>query len=378
MTRVLIAPDKFKGSLTAADVADTLSEGLVRAGLQTVVLPLADGGDGSVAAAVASGFASRQVVVKAATGRDHVAAIAVASGTAVVEIANTCGLSTLGGLPLAPMTASSFGVGQAIRHALELGVTRIVVGLGGSASSDAGIGMLAALGYRFLDFYGREVTPIAANLCAIHRVDRTGVSSGLGGVELIVASDVTNPLIGPQGAAPVYGPQKGAGITDVEALENGYDCLIRAFADSGQQEAVALAQMTGAGAAGGCGFAAALTGARLVSGADFFLDLLNFDTHCAAADIVITGEGCLDPQTLNGKLPSVIAHRSRDKPVVAVVGISRLDVRATPFTRILAAADFSVSDTAGNRTATLDALGRIADTIGGWLNPRSAPAYCSR
>lgn len=363
MTSVLIAPDKFKGTLTAAEVAESLSVELVRAGINTIALPLADGGDGSVATALASGYGGHRVVVQAAVGNEHTATIAMNGSTAVIEIANTCGLMTLPGGRLSPLTASSFGFGQAIRRAMQFGVSRIVLGLGGSASSDAGIGMLAALGYRFLDSCGRDVVPLAANLGSIHTVDSTSVVSGLDNIDLIVASDVTNPLIGPDGAAAVFGPQKGASVADIDTLENGYETFIRALTDSGFADALALAQMTGAGAAGGCGFATALIGARLVSGANFFLDLVDFETHCEAADVVITGEGCLDWQTLSGKLPAVVAERSGTRPVIAVVGASRLDVRRTPFTHVFAARDYSPTDTSRDSVATRAALQRIGSRI---------------
>lgn len=375
MTTVLIAPDKFKGSLAAAEVASSLSDGLRRAGLDTITVPLADGGDGSVAAALASGYHSHRTIVQAATGGDHTATIAINGTTAIVEIANTCGLATLREGRLSPLTASSFGLGQAIRRAMELGAGRIVLGLGGSASSDAGIGMLGALGFRFHDHHGRELTPIAANLNAIHRVDDGGIAARLSGVELIVASDVTNPLIGPDGAAAVYGPQKGATATDIRTLENGYDQLIRALTESGHRDAPALAQLTGAGAAGGCGFAAALLGARLVSGADFFLDLVDFETHCEPTDLVITGEGCLDSQTLSGKLPAVVAQRSGTKPVVAVVGVNRLGLAQTPFARVLAATDYSTADTAHDPGATREALDRMAADLAQWLERGRAGIY---
>ncbi|TFV56636.1 glycerate kinase [Mycobacterium sp. PS03-16] len=360
---MLIAPDKFKGSLTATEVAQSLSDGLAAAGVNTIALPLADGGDGSVAAALAGGYRGHRVVVHGADGDEHPAAIALDGSTAVVEIANTCGLGTVAGKALSPMSASSFGLGQAIREAIGLGATRVIVGLGGSASSDAGIGMLAALGFRFRNHEGGEVIPIAANLGAIHRVDDAGAVTGLSQVELIVASDVTNPLIGPQGAAPVYGPQKGASVADIDALENGYDHLITALTDSGHRDAAAVAQMTGTGAAGGCGFAAALIGARLVSGANFFLDLLDFESHAAAADLVITGEGCLDSQTLSGKLPAVVAQRSGAKPVVAVVGANRLALSQTAFARIYAAGDYTLAQTANDPAATHEVLVRIARDI---------------
>ncbi|BCI85239.1 hypothetical protein NIIDMKKI_04450 [Mycobacterium kansasii] len=172
--RALIAPDKFKGSLSATEVADNLAHGLAATGVHTVTLPLADGGDGSVAAAVAAGMRPHPWPVADALGRPHTATIAVDAETAVVEVANTCGLATLPRDVLAPMTASSYGFGEAIRHAVGLGVRRIVLALGGSASTDGGAGLLAALGYTFHDSGGQPITPEAHALNRIRRVDVSG------------------------------------------------------------------------------------------------------------------------------------------------------------------------------------------------------------
>ena len=227
--KVLLAPDKFKGSLTAAEVAAHLAEGLAGRGVIVDQLPLADGGDGSVAAAVAAGFTAVPVTVAAATGRLHTAQIAVNRRsrpiTAVVEVAGTCGLHTLPDGRLAPLTAASTGVGQAVRCAVEQGAQRVVLALGGSASTDGGAGMLAALGAVFRDTSGHVVQVAGGTLSRIASVDLTGLLD-LGAVELVIASDVANPLLGPDGAAAVYGPQKGADAADVITLENGLQHLL--------------------------------------------------------------------------------------------------------------------------------------------------------
>ena len=310
--RVLIAPDKFKGSLTAAEVADHLAKGLAEAGAHSRTLPLADGGDGSVAAALASGFHPLPVDVHGATGESHRGVVAFDLDTAIVEVANTCGLATLPRRASdAPMTASSYGFGEAIRAALRLGRRRLVLALGGSASTDGGVGMLAALGYRFLDRTGELLAPTAENLVHIHCIDSHHVVK-LDGIQLTVAGDVTSPLIGPTGAAAVFGPQKGATATQVAQLDAGLRNLVDAFTRSGFENAATFAHAAGSGAAGGIGFAAMLLGASMASGAEYFLDLLDFDRHVAEADLVITGEGRLDHQTLQGKLPAArcIARRA--------------------------------------------------------------------
>ena len=238
--RILIAPDKFKGSLSAADVADNLAKGLARVDVDSASLPLADGGDGSVAAALASGLQPHVRDVSGPTGRRRPATIAVNGSTAVVEIANTCGLAALTPGDLAPMTASSYGFGEAIRHAMDLGARRLVLALGGSASTDGGTGMLAALGYRFHDINGDDVVATTTNLHRIYTV-HSGDAVDLRGFELIVASDVTSPLTGPGGTAAVFGPQKGATLADIDYLEAGLLNLVAAMHRSGWADAQLLA-----------------------------------------------------------------------------------------------------------------------------------------
>ena len=321
--KVLLAPDKFKGSLTAAQVVHHLGSGLQQRGIRYDGLPLADGGDGSVAAAAAAGFRSLKVDVAAATGERHLAAIAFDGVTAVVEVANTCGLHTLQGGAPAPLSASSAGLGDAVREALQLKAKRIVLALGGSASTDGGVGMLTVLGARFRDEAGQAVTPDGRSLNRIHTVDLTELPD-LTQTEIIIASDVQNPLTGPDGAAAVYGPQKGADPRQVVKLDAGLTHLVDRLAADGHPTARRLAATAGAGAAGGLGFAGLLLGGQVVSGADFFLDLLQFDTHLDGCDLVITGEGRIDNQTLHGKLPAIVARRASPIPVIAVVGRSDL------------------------------------------------------
>ena len=361
--RVLIAPDKFKGSLSATEVADNLATGLAGVGADCVTLPLADGGDGSVAAALAGGMRPHSCTVADAQARARTATIAVDGPTAVIEVANTCGLSTLPRGVLAPMTASSYGFGQAIRFAISLGARRLVLALGGSASTDGGAGMLSALGYTFLDADSRPITPSGGNLHHIHEV-RADDAIDLSGLELVVASDVTSPLVGPSGAAAVFGPQKGASPSDIDQLESGLAQLVSAMSQSGWADAAQLALAPGAGAAGGIGFAALSIGGRVVSGADYFLDLLGFDERVQSVDLVVTGEGRLDSQTLAGKLPAVVARRAAPTPVVAVVGRNDLTGGTSVFAQTYAVADLSEADTAGDPVRTATLLRRIGADIG--------------
>jgi glycerate kinase len=369
--KVLLAPDKFKGSLTAAEVASRLGDGLRFRGVTVDELPLADGGDGSVDAAIAAGFQPVPVTVPAATGRPHTTRIALGADsdahpvTAVVEVANTCGLHTLPGGRLAPLAATSAGVGQAVRHAVEHhGARRIVLALGGSASTDGGAGLLAELGMAFRDGAGRTIQIAGGTLQRIATVDPSGLLD-LTAVDLVIASDVANPLTGPHGAAAVYGPQKGATPEDVATLDAGLRHLVENLTVL-RSDAPALAQQPGAGAAGGLGFAGLLLGGRIVSGADYFLDLLDFDRRVADCDVVITGEGRIDDQTLHGKLPAVVAQRSRPRPVIAVVGRSDISAAAANemgLAAVHALTDHTDHNPAGDPRLSRSLLTQLARTI---------------
>ncbi|MBP2194012.1 glycerate kinase [Nocardia goodfellowii] len=364
--RVLVAPDKFKGSLTASEVADRLAEGLASAGIDSHRIPLADGGDGSVDAAIAAGFAPHPVTVAGAAGTPSYGRIARGDGGIVVEVANTCGLTTLpNGRPL-PLDASSLGLGQAISQALRHRPRRLVLALGGSASTDGGMGMLAALGFTFADARGIPLRACGRSLARVHTVDSSRAQR-LTGIDIVVAGDVTNPLLGPTGAAAVYGPQKGATEAEVRFLDAGLGNLVRAFARSGYPNAAAVASVPGAGSAGGIGFASLLLGGTITSGAEFFLDLLQFDRHLPGSDLVLTGEGSIDDQTANGKLPAVLARRAHPVPVVAVAGRTTLPPdqwRGAGFADIYSLGDYTDRDTADDPELTRQLLIRIGRQIG--------------
>ncbi len=324
---VLIAPDKFKGTLTAAEVAAHVAAGLgrVRPGLATVQVPVADGGDGTVEAAEAAGYRRVEVGVRGPTDRPVTAAFALSEGTAVIESAQACGLSRLPEGRLAPLTATSQGVGELINTAVKMRAKRIVLGLGGVACTDGGAGLVTALGGRLLDAAGAELPPGGAALARLDRIDTAGLRD-LSAIEVIAATDVDNPLLGPRGAAAVYGPQKGASPQDVAALEAG----LARWADVAE---LALGRPWrddhGAGAAGGLGFAAlAFLGATTQPGIELLLDLLSFGDHLRDAQLVITGEGALDHQSLHGKAPVGVARAAASAvpglPVVAVSGVRSL------------------------------------------------------
>jgi glycerate 2-kinase len=322
--KVVIAPDSFKGSLAADRVADALAAGLrrVRPDVEAVLRPIADGGEGTVAAALRAGYRPRAVRVSGPDGRPVEATIALDGTTAVVELATAAGLGQLD--ELAPMTATTFGVGQLLRAALDDGAERIVLGIGGSATNDGGAGMLQALGVRLLDADGAELPPGGAALARLDRVDAGDLDERIAGVELVVASDVTNPLIGPDGAAAVFGPQKGATPEQVAELDAA---LARYAAVLGRDLGTDPSHVRGAGGAGGTAAGAlAVLGAQVVSGAGLVCDLVGLAEALDGAALAITGEGALDEQTLSGKAPSEVARRAAAAgvPCLAVAGVVRL------------------------------------------------------
>jgi glycerate kinase len=359
---VLLAPDKFKGSLTARQVVEHLGHGLRDRGVAFRGLPLADGGDGSVAAAIDAGFTPVEVAAAGPTGRPRRTLIAFDGRTAVVEVAGTCGLAALPGGRLEPLRSSTYGVGLAVRAALERGATRLVLAAGGSASTDGGAGLLAALGMTFRDARGGALDPGSGRLLDIAAVDTTGLID-LHGVELVVASDVRNPLFE---AATVYGPQKGADPAQVQFLTAGLRHLVDRLTAAGFRRAAYLADQPGAGSAGGLGFAGLFLGGRIVEGAEFFLDLLNFGVAVRDCDLVVTGEGRMDGQTRHGKLPAAVARRAGDRPVIAVVGRSAVDragLAVLGIDRVYALADHTDDDPAGDATLSARLLRDLGRTI---------------
>jgi glycerate 2-kinase len=326
--RVVIAPDKFKGSLSAPQVAAAVAVGLreVVPDVEAIEVPVADGGDGTLDAALSAGFTRVPVRVAGPTGEPVDTAYAVRDEVAVVELADACGLNRLPGGQLAALTASSSGLGQLVRAALDAGCRRIVLGIGGSASTDGGAGMLAELGVRLLDADGAPLPPGGGALGRLDRVDLSGLHPAVGSTEMLLASDVDNPLLGPTGAAEVYGPQKGASLADVQVLERGLSQLVTVLAEE-LPNVKDAASAPGAGAAGGVGFAAlALLRAQPRPGIDLLLELIDFQARLPGADLVVTGEGSLDVQTLHGKAPAGVAAAARAArvPVVAVAGRSLL------------------------------------------------------
>jgi glycerate kinase len=324
--RIVLAPDKFKGSMAAAGVADALADGILaeRPDVDAVRLPVADGGDGTVAAALAAGYAPVEVIADGPTGVPHTATYARQGDDAVVELADVCGLALLPPGGLDPLHASTFGLGQVVAHAIDAGARRLLLGIGGSASTDGGAGMVQALGAEMVDASDEPIGRGGAALAALSRLDITALRRRLTGVDVVVASDVDNPLLGPRGAAAIFGPQKGASPREVTQLEQALAVWARAVTEV---VGVDYARSPGAGAAGGTGFAAvALMNATMAPGIDVVLDLLGFHDAVVGADLVVAAEGALDAQSLAGKAPMGVANAARraGAPVVAVAGVSTL------------------------------------------------------
>jgi glycerate kinase len=321
----VIAPDKFKGSLTAAEVAAAVAAGLHRAApdLEVRAIPIADGGDGTVDAAVAAGFERRTVTVRGPLGTPTEAAFAVSNHTAVLELAEASGLRRLPPGMFDPLHASTYGTGELLRAALDAGARTLVLGVGGSASTDGGAGLLAALGARFLDAAGADLEPCGASLADVAAVDLSGLDERIAQSEVILATDVDNPLLGTFGAAAVYGPQKGAAPEDVLALETGLGRLVDVLTRQLGEHAVAAAAQPGAGSAGGVGYGAIVgLGASVRPGIELMLELLGVEQALRGARLVVTGEGSLDEQSLHGKAPVGVARLAalHGVPVVAVCG----------------------------------------------------------
>jgi glycerate kinase len=332
--RVLVCPDSFKGSLSSVDAAEAVARGVELGaggeGVDVVRIPLADGGEGTVDALVrATGGEVRHVRVRDPLMRevDSFFGLLGDGSTAVVEMAAASGLHLLSDDERNPLAASTFGTGELLVAAVGTGVSKLVVGIGGSATNDGGAGAMAALGARFLNSDGRDLPPGGAALAELDRIDMSGFRFPLDRVRVEVACDVTNPLTGPLGASAVFGPQKGATPEMVQQL----DGALARFAEVVKRDlGKDVADMPGAGAAGGLGAGlAAFLNASLRSGIDMVLDAARFDEALADAGLVITGEGRIDEQTAYGKTIGGVLKRAskRGVPVVAVAGSVTGDLR---------------------------------------------------
>ena len=352
--RIVVAPDKFKGSVSAEEAAAHIAAGIREAQphAQVTVLPVADGGEGTLDAAVTAGYTRHDLTVTGPIGEPVAAAWARLDDTAVVEMSLASGLAALphdenGDPILAAREATSRGTGELIAAALDTGCTRVILGVGGSATTDGGAGMLAGLGARLLDAAGHEIPDGGAALAQLATVDLSGLHPRVPEAQFVLAADVDNPLTGERGAAAVFGPQKGASPQDVSELDAALvtfrDVLAETLGDSARD----AAQAPGAGAAGGVGYAAlAVLHATRRPGIDVVLDLVNLDRAVTGADLLITGEGSLDEQSLGGKTPVGVLRvgQAHGVPVIAVCGRTTLDretLEATGFRATHALSDLA-------------------------------------
>jgi len=329
MHKIVIAPASFKGTLTAAEAARAMADGVRRAvpAAELRLLPMADGGEGTLDAmlsaragemrrAEVSGFDGRPLQVEYGVLQDGQEPLAV------LESARVVGLTLSGAAAVPVERRSTQGLGELLRHCLDDGLRRFVIGLGGSATNDGGAGLLAALGVKFADAAGTPLAPIPSELVRLAAVDVAGLDARIAGCRIDVYADVDNPLCGARGATAMFGPQKGVPLEQVAALDAflaRYAALLEAAGGH------AASTLPGAGAAGGLGFALQWLGGSHVSGAQMLLDLYGYDALLREADWVITGEGCSDAQTAHGKAPWVVAQCARAAGVPVTLISGRID-----------------------------------------------------
>lgn len=322
MKKCIVISVSFKGTLSSLEICAIARESIPKffPQYQVVTVPVADGGEGTVECFVqAIGAVPVSVPVTGPYGEPISATYARKERLAIIEMAAAAGLPMVGENKN-PETTTTYGVGQLIAHAVENGCREILLGLGGSATNDGGCGCAAALGVRFFDQNGKEFVPTGKTLAEIDRIDASQAKAKLDGVTITVMCDVENPLCGPNGAAHVFGPQKGADEAMVERLDRGLDHLAQVVE---RDLGVSVSQIPGAGAAGGMGAGCmAFLGAELKSGIECVLDTVGFDSLLDGTDLVITGEGRIDSQSVQGKVISGIAKRTKSKniPLLALVG----------------------------------------------------------
>jgi glycerate kinase len=330
---ILIAPNAFKNSINAIDAARAIESGLQQSNLNcsTECFPIADGGDGTGTLIIDKCNGRRiYAEVQDPLGRKITTAFGVIEGgqTAIIEMADSSGLRLLKTNELNPIKATSYGTGELISLALDKGIKKIVIAMGGSATVDGGAGILSALGVRFLNRDGQDISRLTEKLIELDRIDITGLDERIKHSELTILCDVDNELLGPTGAAAVFGPQKGAGPEEVEKLELRLKKMAEiVFVQTGKGMATVKYGGTAGGAAAGL---YACLNAKLVNGIKYFLELTNFNEALGRANLVITGEGSLDVQTLQGKGPFGVALAAKKKnlPVIGIAGKIPLQAQA--------------------------------------------------
>ncbi len=323
--RIIVAPNAFKGSLSAMEAAKAMEQGVIAAipDCDVVCVPVADGGDGLtevMAQALSGTLIKRTVMGPGMEPLPSLFCLAEAEGVAVIEMARASGLALLPKHKQDPTKTTTFGTGELIRAALDKGVRRIVVGLGGSATCDGGIGMASALGYRFLGKDGKTLVPVGGSLQLIHSIDTSEVDRRLQAVVVEGLCDVTNPLTGPDGASYVYSSQKGASDEQIKDLDEGLKNLAAVIK---REMGIDISRMAGAGAAGGLGGGLhAFLGAELRKGIDLVIEIVNLKEKIRGADLVLTAEGQIDFQTKYDKAPAGVARVAKEAgvPCIAVCG----------------------------------------------------------
>jgi glycerate 2-kinase len=327
---VVIAPDSFKGSLSAEDVARAIGAGVLRAlpDAQIRLCPMADGGEGTLDALLVRGGERRIVEVRGASGTTRNAAVALLpDGRAVVETAEVVGITDAVGMSVPVRARSTLGLGDAIRAVADAGATRVFVALGGSSTNDGGAGLLAALGIRFLDAAGHTLDPSPDGLAQLAAIDASRLDARMTQLEFVAMSDVDNPLTGAHGATAIFGPQKGVKPAEVERI----DAVLSRYADLLEAALGRSARNDpGAGAAGGLGYALLMLGAQFRAGAEVVADQIGLDEALVGAEWLITGEGRSDAQTLHGKAPFVACQRAARAGVPSTLLSGSIDSAALP------------------------------------------------
>lgn len=336
--RIVLAPDSFKGNMRSPAVCAALARGIHQAlpEAEIISVPMADGGEGTTeSVAAAAGVPLRRVPVSGPLGAPAEAAYALLpDGTAVAEMASASGIELLRTEELNPLRASTYGTGQLLKAMLDAGATRIILGIGGSATVDGGAGMAQALGYRLLDAAGNDLPAGAESLSRLVAIDPAGAHPRLGRCPIQIACDVTNPLLGTTGAVAVFAPQKGATPAMLPVLENGLAQLAKTWQ---AQSLLASVSEPGDGAAGGLGAGLrAFCQAKLVSGARLVAEAVGLHSALENADFVLTGEGCSDASTAYGKLPAVVAELAKGQGVPAILVSGGLRGDTTPLESVFA------------------------------------------
>lgn len=375
MKKIVVASDSFKGCLSSMQVADAVERAVLQTcpSCEVVKVDVADGGEGTMDALRRTlGGEKIEIEVADPLGRPVQASYAILNDgiTTVVEMAAASGLPLLAPEERNPLKTSTYGTGQLIADALDRGCRRFLVGIGGSATNDAGMGMLRALGYRFLDAQGNLLHGCGESLEKVASIDVSSTNSALASAEFIVACDVEAPLYGPTGAAYVFAPQKGADSDMVERLDNGlkhFSKIVKRYQNPTQDSS----NVPGAGAAGGLGFGfLAFLNARLEPGIDMVLDAIGFDDVIKGADLIITGEGRIDSQTLAGKTPYGVLQRAKRQgiPVIAIGGnvqLTQEEAKAVGFTSVLQVTppDMPLNDAMNPETAAENIFRRAVTVI---------------